>query len=113
MKRQAEEESPDAEAAASAAAVAAAASALLTKSFNSLLGLKNGIFLAGTSTLAPVFGLRPTRPRRWRVRKLRSEERRVGKECRSRWEPYHIKKKRSMTETSDVAYKLANSIYDI
>src|SRR5438034_9417406 len=23
----------------------------------------------------------------------RSEERRVGKECRSRWEPYHIKKK--------------------
>src|SRR5436189_6377101 len=24
----------------------------------------------------------------------RSEERRVGKECRSRWAPYHIKKKR-------------------
>src|SRR5437667_11881690 len=23
----------------------------------------------------------------------RSEERRVGKECRSRWEPYHYKKK--------------------
>src|SRR2546430_6663364 len=23
------------------------------------------------------------------VRKLRSEERRVGKECRSRWSPYH------------------------
>src|SRR5580765_8677018 len=25
----------------------------------------------------------------------RSEERRVGKECRSRWSPYHSKKKRS------------------
>ena len=23
------------------------------------------------------------------ARKLRSEERRVGKECRSRWSPYH------------------------
>src|SRR5690554_3628452 len=27
---------------------------------------------------------------------VRSEERRVGKECRSRWSPYHIKKKQSM-----------------
>src|SRR6266704_4922655 len=26
--------------------------------------------------------------------KARSEERRVGKECRSRWSPYHEKKKR-------------------
>src|SRR6266481_8211599 len=26
--------------------------------------------------------------------RLRSEERRVGKECRSRWSPYHSKKKR-------------------
>src|SRR5947209_15588150 len=26
----------------------------------------------------------------------RSEERRVGKECRSRWSPYHYKKKRLM-----------------
>src|SRR6266487_1835438 len=25
----------------------------------------------------------------------RSEERRVGKECRSRWSPYHLKKKRT------------------
>src|SRR6185437_4604464 len=43
---------------------------VLTRSFNSLLGLKNGIFLAGTSTRSPVFGLRPTRGLRWRVRKL-------------------------------------------
>src|SRR5579859_1057955 len=42
----------------------------LTTSFNSLLGLKNGIFFAGTSTRAPVLGLRPTRGLRWRVRKL-------------------------------------------
>jgi len=48
---------------------ALAPSAVLTKSFNSLLGLKNGIFLALTSTFSPVFGLRPTRPRRSRVRK--------------------------------------------
>src|ERR1700727_351841 len=41
-----------------------------TKSFNSLLGLKKGIFLAGTSTFSPVFGLRPVRGLRWRVRKL-------------------------------------------
>src|SRR2546429_6472760 len=25
----------------------------------------------------------------WRMKKKRSEERRVGKECRSRWSPYH------------------------
>src|SRR3989440_9545809 len=25
----------------------------------------------------------------WKSRKQRSEERRVGKECRSRWSPYH------------------------
>src|SRR5258706_5799188 len=28
----------------------------------------------------------------------RSEERRVGKECRSRWSPYHLKKKKEKTE---------------
>src|SRR2546429_5492498 len=27
----------------------------------------------------------------------RSEERRVGKECRSRWSPYHLKKKKGRT----------------
>src|SRR3712207_9456651 len=25
----------------------------------------------------------------WLLREIRSEERRVGKECRSRWSPYH------------------------
>src|SRR5256885_16354452 len=30
----------------------------------------------------------------------RSEERRVGKECRSRWSPYHLKKKKTYTVVS-------------
>src|SRR6267142_3745508 len=30
-------------------------------------------------------------------RRAGSEERRVGKECRSRWSPYHYKKKRTMS----------------
>src|SRR5712671_7951713 len=49
---------------------APAASPSLTRSFNSLLGLKNGIFFAGTSTRSPVLGFLPTRGLRWRVRKL-------------------------------------------
>src|ERR1035438_2726828 len=40
---------------------AAGVAELLTTSFNSLLGLKYGIFLAGTSTRAPVLGLRAIR----------------------------------------------------
>src|SRR5690349_22879088 len=38
---------------------------------------------------------RPARHHR-RVGQHRSEERRVGKECRSRWAPYQLKKKYSM-----------------
>src|SRR2546422_11115879 len=30
----------------------------------------------------------------------RSEERRVGKECRSRWSPYHLKKKKRIMRSS-------------
>ena len=37
--------------------------------------------------LAAPFGCCPYRPGAWQGR--RSEERRVGKECRSRWSPYH------------------------
>src|SRR6266446_6043474 len=32
-----------------------------------------------------------------RLRRARSEERRVGKECRSRWSPYHEKKNKAET----------------
>src|SRR5215469_8190187 len=42
----------------------------LTESRSSFEGLKNGTRLAGTSTLAPVLGLRPVRAFRCRVRKL-------------------------------------------
>src|SRR5579864_8474758 len=49
---------------------AAFAAASFTRSFNSLLGLKNGIFFAGTSTRSPVFGFRPILGLRCRVRKL-------------------------------------------
>src|SRR5947208_8272358 len=31
---------------------------------------------------------------------VRSEERRVGKECRSRWSPYHYKKKNRKNENT-------------
>src|SRR3712207_9041287 len=52
---------------------------------------------AGDERRDPALGLRPElRSRRLvvglgvrGVRVLRSEERRVGKECRSRWSPYH------------------------
>src|SRR5438094_1373647 len=33
---------------------------------------------------------------RWRINTVRSEERRVGKECRSRWSRYHEKEKGSI-----------------
>ena len=46
---------------AAGAGAPAPACSPFTKSFNSLLGLKNGIFLAGTSTRSPVLGLRPMR----------------------------------------------------
>src|SRR2546426_9212065 len=48
---------------------------------------------ASTTTVARQPGDQPVAPReRVRARPLarrRSEERRVGKECRSRWSPYH------------------------
>src|SRR5260370_33103170 len=52
------------------AAACAAPLEVLTRSFNSLLGLKYGIRLDGTSTRVPVLGLRPTRGCLCRVRKL-------------------------------------------
>src|SRR5581483_9431353 len=42
----------------------------LSSSFSSLPALKNGTFLAGTVTVVPVFGLRPSFIRRERSRKL-------------------------------------------
>src|SRR2546430_15802420 len=46
---------------------------------------------AGTSVVANYRSARRARSRREFLAKMgiRSEERRVGKECRSRWSPYH------------------------
>src|SRR3712207_6939304 len=41
----------------------------------------------------PAGPARASPPRTRSARHARSEERRVGKECRSRWSPYHYKKK--------------------
>ena len=37
----------------------------------------------------PVLSVQPDMDIRYCARMFRSEERRVGKECRSRWSPYH------------------------
>ena len=42
------------------------------------------LLFSGSSVLAGDFSLTPAK-----VEITRSEERRVGKECRSRWSPYH------------------------
>src|SRR6266852_8859556 len=39
-------------------------------------------------------------------RARRSEERRVGKECRSRWSPYHLKKKKKIKRETIVSIKI-------
>src|SRR5690348_18508551 len=41
----------------------------------------------------PVKGARPITAKKLSTACARSEERRVGKECRYRWSPYHLKKK--------------------
>src|SRR5256885_17132861 len=51
-----------------------------------------------SSNVLPYSATAPSLRRRER---LRSEERRVGKECRSRWSPYHKKKKNVEKETPD------------
>src|SRR6266849_7157558 len=48
----------------------------------------------------------------WRPATSRSEERRVGKECRSRWSPYHEKKKtRELWNTSELGTKKYLTIF--
>src|SRR3712207_9420220 len=49
---------------------------------------------------------RRRRPQRRRA--ARSEERRVGKECRSRWSPSHLKKKK---KTTTVTFRLRVSYF--
>src|SRR3712207_9480244 len=49
----------------------------------------------------------PNSPRK---RVSRSEERRVGKECRSRWSPYHYKKKTSIAYVKLLLRNLAEIV---
>src|SRR5215208_8111135 len=53
--------------------------------------------LAARRALRPIDSRGNTR-RAMRRRAVRSEERRVGKECRTRWSPYHQKKKKKKKE---------------
>src|SRR5215203_7051221 len=50
-----------------------------------------------TSGASAASAPRTTTERYAAERASRSEERRVGKECRSRWSPYHYKKKTTRT----------------
>src|SRR5438874_11280251 len=52
-----------------------------------------GYQIAGRSWMYTRRAARPRELRRRHSVENRSEERRVGKECRSRWSPYHSKKK--------------------
>src|SRR5216683_4509157 len=62
------------------------------------------LIVTGVQTCAlPIFGLHghlgTGKVHGWRHATQRSEERRVGKECRSRWSPYHSKKKKKSNNT--------------
>src|ERR1043166_9562008 len=48
----------------------------------------NGLVVVSPLTFIPAAGNSPETPRTFGGPILRSEERRVGKECRSRWSPY-------------------------
>src|SRR6201995_4805417 len=63
-----------------------------------LLDMPTESLTDGVSPASPARWLSEEEQRAWRayirlaqllMRRLRSEERRVGKECRSRWSPYH------------------------
>src|SRR5687768_18559994 len=51
------------------------------------------------------------RAREPRSADARSEERRVGKECRSRWSPYHEKKKKKKEKKKIITRKTKNDRY--
>ena len=53
------------------------------------LTLKEAINLAQMQSVDAAVALNELKTAYWEYRTHRSEERRVGKECRSRWSPYH------------------------
>src|SRR6266849_9968921 len=56
--------------------------------------------ISGASTARPSAGKDSSNTAGRAERRRRSEERRVGKEGRSRWSPYHLKKKKKKCKTS-------------
>src|SRR5438094_9660658 len=76
--------------------------------FERIEALKPAIEACGISTLSqsPMLGFHKQMDNRIKLLEERSEERRVGKECRSRWSPYHEKKKRKKlkSETREKSY---------
>src|SRR2546427_12782709 len=62
-----------------------------------LAGLSRGSILVDMSSSSPL-GTRELGARLAERGVARSEERRVGKECRSRWSPYHLKEKKKNRE---------------
>src|SRR5256885_16329820 len=61
-----------------------------------------------TSLFEPVHGSAPNIAGKG-IANPRSEERRVGKECRSRWSPYHLKKKKIFNEDSFFSYFIVDT----
>ena len=60
--------------------------------FTSIYGVVDGVFVSncvGSDAFAAVNLIMPIIMILGSVGFMRSEERRVGKECRSRWSPYH------------------------
>ena len=55
------------------------------------LALSNFVIIEDTNTpyVAQVVNIKADSTTNFAIVKLTSEERRVGKECRSRWSPYH------------------------
>ena len=53
------------------------------------LGAEQGAALCAALDTAPPTSLRWNPAKTLPAERCRSEERRVGKECRSRWSPYH------------------------
>src|SRR2546430_2729649 len=51
------------------------------------LWFRNSLLVSSQALLTPLVGVLWSLDVSWRI--ARSEERRVGKECRSRWSPYH------------------------
>src|SRR4051794_20232843 len=62
---------------------------LYTAKGNLVAIVTNGTAVLGLGNIGPLAGKPVMEGKACLFKKFRSEERRVGKECRSRWAPYH------------------------